>query len=215
MLNILWHTLYNTQYLGKPVMVCYIYKVHHLLHAVQCQLSTFPWPLSTVKSFISIFFCQQSTVLLRLYPVRYPLSNWVIYNCQVCLVFFAMFICPPIWIFFSLPLDIRSSTLGDHWVSELSLKHWVVLIPKLTEQPTSLKKTLAWLHCLMLLFLVKKMSENKVFRIITNFHVFRTNKVPFIKFLCRCVSHAYLLMLLIITGTCHINNCIKNMEYYS
>ena len=210
MFNILWHTLYINQYLEKTS--------HGILHlqSLQSQLSTFPWPLSTVKSFISIFFCQQSTVLFKLYPVQYPLSDWVIYNCQVCLVFFAMFICPPIWIFFSLPLDIRSSTLGDHWVSELSLKHWVVFIPKLPEQPTSLKnKPLAWLHCLMLLFLVHKMSENKVFRIITYFHVFRTNKVPFIKFLCRCVSHAYLLMLLIITGTCHINNCIKNIEYYS
>ena len=32
------------------------------------------------------------------------------------------------------------------------------------------------------------------------FSLFRTNKVPFIKFICRCISHMYLLLLLIITG---------------
>ena len=60
-----------------------------------------------------------------------------------------MVVCPPIWIFFSLPLNIK-------YVKLINLQ------------------------------------------IIQFF--FRMNKVPFIKFICRCVSHFFFLLLLIVTG---------------
>ena len=60
--------------------------------------------------------------------------SWTGNSLKLVLLFFAMVVCPPIWIFFSLPLNIRM------------------------------------------------------------------NKVPYVKFICRTVSHFFLLLLLVVTG---------------
>ncbi len=60
--------------------------------------------------------------------------SWTGNSLKLVLLFFAMVVCPPIWIFFSLPLNIKM------------------------------------------------------------------NKVPYVKFICRTVSHFFLLLLLVLTG---------------
>ena len=61
--------------------------------------------------------------------------SWTGNSLKLVLLFFAMVVCPPIWIFFSLPLNIKM------------------------------------------------------------------NKVPYVKFICRTVSHFFFLLLLVLTGT--------------
>ena len=104
-----------------------------------------PWTANTIKVTQS-WMPTKMTVSEVLLDVGKSVEMMT--SSQVVLVFFAMLICPPIWIFFSLPLDIRLNLF------------WVLVL----------------------------------------FSLFRTNKVPFIKFICRCISHMYLLLLLIITG---------------
>ena len=86
--------------------------------------------------------------------------SWTGNSLKLILLFFTMVVCPPVWIFFSLPLNIKYNC-GTIYIYYILYTMWQSL------------------HC---------------------WCVFRMNKVPYIKFICRTVSHFFFLLLLILTG---------------
>ena len=82
--------------------VQYFFKVQSYLN--ELWKGGLPWTANTIKVTQS-WMPTKMTVSEVLLDVGKSVEMMT--SSQVVLVFFAMLICPPIWIFFSLPLDIR------------------------------------------------------------------------------------------------------------